>query len=125
MADIGAGSGWFTVRAARRVGGREWCMRWISIRRRSYIDERARKEQLQNVKTILSKPDDPQLPAGSVDAVLMLKTYHEVAQPVTLLKHLRRRCGRERRWGLLTATGTARITESARCRDSRGEGGGI
>ena len=38
---------------------------------------------------MVSKADDPVLPAGSVDAVLMLKTYHEVAQPVTLLKNLR------------------------------------
>ncbi|HXX00152.1 MAG TPA: hypothetical protein VEJ00_02985 [Candidatus Acidoferrales bacterium] len=47
------------------------------------------KEQLGNVKTILSEPDDPLLPARSVDAVLLLKTYHEVAQPVVLLRKLR------------------------------------
>ena len=41
------------------------------------------------MKTILSKPDDPGLPAHSVDAVLLLKTYHEVANPVTLLRNLR------------------------------------
>lgn len=38
---------------------------------------------------ILSQPDDPQLPADSVDAVLLLKTYHEVARPVVLLRNLR------------------------------------
>jgi ubiquinone/menaquinone biosynthesis C-methylase UbiE len=54
-----------------------------------HIGERAQKEQLQNVKTILSKPDDPMLPANSVDAVLLLKTYHEVAHPITLLRNLR------------------------------------
>ena len=54
-----------------------------------YIGERAQKEQLQNVKTILSKADDPLLPASAVDAVLLLKTYHEVAQPVVLLQNLR------------------------------------
>jgi len=41
------------------------------------------------VKTILSKPDDPLLPATSVDAVLLLKTYHEVAEPVVLMRKLR------------------------------------
>jgi len=41
------------------------------------------------VKTILSKPDDPLLPASSVDAALLLKTYHEVAQPIVLLQNLR------------------------------------
>jgi len=54
-----------------------------------YIDERASKEQLHNIKTILSKPDDPKLPAASIDSALLLKTYHEVANPVALLRNLR------------------------------------
>ena len=89
VADIGAGSGWFTVRAARRVGG-NGLIYAVDINPEAirYIDERARKEQLQTVKTILGKPDNPLLPARSVDAVLLLKTYHEVAQPVTLLQNL-------------------------------------
>ncbi len=90
VADIGAGSGWFTVRAAKRVGGSGTVYAVdINPEATRYIEDRARKEQLQNVKAILSTPDDPQVPAGSVDAVLMLKTYHEIAHPVDLLKHLR------------------------------------
>jgi len=90
VADIGAGSGWFTVRAARRVGtgGLVYAVD-INPEAVRYVGDRAHKEQLQNVKTILGKPDDPLLPAGSIDAVLLLKTYHEVAQPVTLLQNLR------------------------------------
>jgi SAM-dependent methyltransferase len=90
VADIGAGSGWFTVRAAKRVGesGQVYAVD-INPEAIQYISERVRKEQLPNVKTIVSKPDDPLLPAGSVDAVLMLKTYHEVAHPVVLLSNLR------------------------------------
>ncbi len=90
VADIGAGSGWFTVRAARRVGehGAVYAVD-INPEAIRYIDGRARKEQLRNIKTIRSKPDDPLLPAGSVDAVLLLKTYHEVAEPVVLLRNLR------------------------------------
>ncbi len=90
VADIGAGSGWFTVRAARRVdrGGLVFAVD-INPEAIRYIGERARKEHLQNVKTILGKADNPLLPASSVDAVLLLKTYHEVAQPVTLLQNLR------------------------------------
>jgi ubiquinone/menaquinone biosynthesis C-methylase UbiE len=90
VADIGAGSGWFSVRAARRVGvaGIVYAVD-INPEAIQYIDQRTHKEQLTNVKTILSKPDDPLLPAHSVDAVLMLKTYHEVANPVTLLRNLR------------------------------------
>jgi len=90
VADIGAGSGWFTVRAARRAGD-AGVVYAVDINPESirYIDERAQKEKLRNVKTILGKPDDPLLPAGAVDAVLLLKTYHEVAEPVALLRNLR------------------------------------
>jgi SAM-dependent methyltransferase len=90
VADIGAGSGWFTVRAARRVG-ETGVVYAVDINPDSirYVDDRARKEKLGNVKTILGKADDPLLPAGTVDAVLLLKTYHEVAEPVALLRNLR------------------------------------
>src|ERR1700690_427726 len=90
VADIGAGSGWFTVRAARRVtGSGTFYAVDINPEAIQYIDQRAKEEQLQNIKTILSKPDDPQLPADSIDAVLLLKTYHEVAHPIVLLRNLR------------------------------------
>jgi ubiquinone/menaquinone biosynthesis C-methylase UbiE len=90
VADIGAGSGWFTVRAARRVDERGTVYA-VDINPESirYIAARAQKEQLHNIKTILSKADDPLLPGGTVDAVLLLKTYHEVAEPVALLRNLR------------------------------------
>jgi cyclopropane fatty-acyl-phospholipid synthase-like methyltransferase len=90
VADIGAGSGWFTVRAARRAGegGSVYAVE-INRDYLKHIDERARQEHLANIHTILGKEDDPMLPAGSVDSVLILKTYHEIAQPVRLLVHLR------------------------------------
>ena len=90
VADIGAGSGWFTVRAARRVTetGIVYAVD-INPEATRYIDARVTKENLHNVKTILSKSDDPELPAGKIDAVLLLKTYHEVANPVALLRNLR------------------------------------
>jgi SAM-dependent methyltransferase len=90
VADIGAGSGWFTLRAARLVAG-SGTVYAVDINPEAiqYIVQRAKKEQLQNIKPILSRPDDPQLPASSVDAVLLLKTYHEIANPIVLLKNLR------------------------------------
>jgi SAM-dependent methyltransferase len=90
VADIGAGSGWFTVRAARRVtsSGRVYAVD-ISSDAVRHISERATKEKLANVTAIESKPDNPLLPGGSVDAVLLLKTYHEVQDPLELLKNLR------------------------------------
>lgn len=90
VADIGAGSGWFTVRAARRVTGTGSVYAVdINPDATRYIDKRAQKEGLHNVKTILSKSDDPQLPANQIDSVLLLKTYHEVEKPVALLRNLR------------------------------------
>jgi ubiquinone/menaquinone biosynthesis C-methylase UbiE len=90
VADIGAGSGWFTVRAARQVGeqGNVYAVD-INPEAVRYVGERARKEHLRNVKTILGKADDALLPANAVDSVLLLKTYHEVADPVALLRKLR------------------------------------
>jgi ubiquinone/menaquinone biosynthesis C-methylase UbiE len=78
------------VRAARRVtsSGTVYAVD-INPEAIQYIDARAKKEQLENIKTILSRPDDPQVPAHSIDAVLLLKTYHEVAHPVVLLRNLR------------------------------------
>ena len=89
VADIGAGSGWFTVRAAKRVGdtGTVYAVD-INPEAIRYINSRIRKENLHNIKPIFGKPDNPLLP-GTVDAVLLLKTYHEVAQPITLLRNLR------------------------------------
>jgi len=89
VADIGAGSGWFTVRAAKRVGdtGKVYAVD-INPAAIKYIDERIQKDHIENIKTIVSKPDNPLLPPDSVDAVLLLKTYHEVAEPSALLRNL-------------------------------------
>jgi SAM-dependent methyltransferase len=106
VADIGAGSGWFTVRAARRVGpsGLVYAVD-INPEAIRYVGVRARKEQVQNVKTILSQPENPLLPASSVDAVLLLKTYHEVAQPVTLLQNLRAALRPDAKVGIIDRNG--------------------
>ncbi len=90
VADVGAGSGWFTVRASKRVGssGQVYAVD-INPAAIRHIDERIQNEQLNNIKAILGKADNPELPPNSVDAVLLLKTYHEVAEPVALLRNLR------------------------------------
>ena len=107
VADIGAGSGWFTVRAARRVGtsGRVYA---VDINRDylKYIEARAYREKLSNVRTVLGKEDDPLLPQQSVDAVLILKTYHEIAQPIRVLKRLRQSMRSGARLGIIDRNGT-------------------
>lgn len=90
VADVGAGSGWFTILAAKRVreSGRVYAVD-INPAAIRYIEDRLQKEHVLNVKTILGQEDDPVLPGDQIDAVLLLKTYHEVAKPVALLRHLR------------------------------------
>ncbi len=91
VADIGAGSGWFTVRAARKVGPTGTVFAEdINPAAMTFIDQRAAKEKLKNVQTVLGTTDDPKLPPESVDAVLILKTYHEFGRPVELMERVRR-----------------------------------
>ena len=90
VADVGAGGGWFSVRAARRVspGGTVYAED-INPHAIDAIHDRAAKENLPNIAAVLGTPDDPKLPANSLDAALMLRVYHEVAHPPTLLANLR------------------------------------
>ncbi len=105
VADIGAGSGWFTVRAAKRVGSGTVFAVDINPDAMGYIAKRVEKEHISNVKTVLSKPEDPMLPEQSVDAVLLLKTYHEVANPVELLRNLRQALRAGARVGVIDRNG--------------------
>lgn len=90
VADIGAGGGWFSVRAARRVspGGTVYAED-INPHAVDAIHERAVKENLSNISVVLGTADDPRLPADTLDAALMLRVYHEIAHPPTLLGSLR------------------------------------
>lgn len=109
VADIGAGSGWFTVRAARRAGagGLVYAVE-INEDYLKHIEERARRENLANVRTVLGGEDDPHLPPASVDAVLLLKTYHEITQPVRLLSRLRASLREGARVGIIDRRGDGR-----------------
>lgn len=106
VADIGAGSGWFSVRAARRVtpAGFVYAVD-INPEAIRYIQDRVIREGVGNVRTILGKPEDPLLPAESIDAVLLLKTYHEVAEPVTLLKSMHKALRPKARIGIIDRNG--------------------
>jgi ubiquinone/menaquinone biosynthesis C-methylase UbiE len=89
VADIGAGSGWFTVRSARRVR-KEGVVYAVEINPEyvRHIKRRAKREKLLNIRTILGKPHDPMLAPASINAALLLKTYHEIADPIGFLRRL-------------------------------------
>lgn len=105
VADIGAGSGFFTVLAARRVGNKGTVYAEdINPEAIQYIDARLKKEDLHNVKAVLGKPDNPLLPAP-VNAVLLLKTYHEIADPVVLFRNLRHSLAKDAKVGVIDRNG--------------------
>lgn len=90
VADIGAGSGWFTVRFARRVGPRgKVFAEDINPQAITYIHERAAREKLGNVTVVQGTPDDPRLPAKTIHAAMFMKVYHEIAHPVPFMSALR------------------------------------
>ena len=88
VADLGAGGGWFTVRLARRVGPNGVVYAEdIQAEMIESIESRVSRAGLSNVRTILGTPDDARLPTA-LDAVLIVGTYPEVEEPVTLLRNV-------------------------------------
>jgi SAM-dependent methyltransferase len=106
VADIGAGSGWFTTRAAKRVSekGKVFAVE-INQEYIDYINNRAKKENFSNIQTVLGTEDNPKLAENSVDAVLILKTYHEIGQPVKVLQNIRKSLRRDARVGIIDKNG--------------------
>ncbi len=106
VADLGAGSGWFTTRAAKRVGakGKVFAVE-INQEYINYINDRAKKENFTNIQTILGTEDNPKLAANSVDAILILKTYHEIGQPVKVLQNIRKSLKKDALLGIIDKNG--------------------
>ncbi len=106
VADLGAGSGWFTVRAAKRVGekGKVFAVE-INQEYINHINDRAKKENFSNIQTVLGTEDNPKLSAKSVDVVLILKTYHEIGQPVKVLQNLRKSLKKDALLGIIDRNG--------------------
>ena len=90
VADIGAGSGYYASRMARRVGpsGRVYATD-IQQGMIDLLDRRIRSEGLANVTTVLGGMDDPKLPANSIDLAIMVDVYHELQQPQIFLQRLK------------------------------------
>jgi ubiquinone/menaquinone biosynthesis C-methylase UbiE len=90
VAELGAAGGWFTVRLARRVGPNGIVYAEdIQPQMVGGIARRAQREKVPWVQPILGTATDPRLPAG-VDAILIADVYHEVEDPIALLKNAAR-----------------------------------
>jgi ubiquinone/menaquinone biosynthesis C-methylase UbiE len=107
VADIGAGGGWFTVRAAKRVApGGKVIAEDINPRYIDAVRKRAANEHLDDVVELLGTPDNPNLPADSLDAALMLKVYHEIAHPQLVLANLHAAMKPGARFGIIDRNGS-------------------
>lgn len=88
VADLGAGSGWFTIRLAVRVGPNGLVLAEdVQSPMIQAIKVRVDRMGLKNVKTVLGTSTDPRFPVP-VDAVLIVDAYHEMEQPVVLLRNV-------------------------------------
>lgn len=90
VADIGAGSGYYASRIARRVGpsGRVFATD-IQPGMIALLDRRIASERLTNMTTVLGAPDDPKLPPNSLDLAIMVDVYHELQDPQVFLQRLK------------------------------------
>jgi len=90
VADIGAGSGYYSSRMAKRVGptGHVYATD-IQPGMIALLERRIKSEGLANVTTVLGGLDDPKLPPQSIDLAIMVDVYHELQEPQIFLQRLK------------------------------------
>lgn len=87
VADVGAGSGYFTAHLAHEAGadGRVFAVE-ISERELSRLRRLAEDEPLENIEVVQGEIDDPRLPELLVDAVLVVDAYHEMTEHAAMIQ---------------------------------------
>jgi predicted methyltransferase len=89
VADVGCGSGYFTFKLAERVGPQgEVYAEDIDEKEVAGIGRRAKLEVLKQVRPIVGVADDPRLPSATLDAILVVNSYHEWREYSKMLQHL-------------------------------------
>jgi ubiquinone/menaquinone biosynthesis C-methylase UbiE len=89
VADIGAGSGYFSFRLAKRVGPKGKVLAVdIQPEMLDIIRKRMEAAKVKNIMPIEGEEDDPRLPAGAVDMILMVDVYHEFAYPWEMTRNM-------------------------------------
>lgn len=80
VVDVGAGSGYFTVRLARAVGptGKVIAVD-VLPGMIEYLDRRVKEEKLTNIQSVLAEPGDPKLPPASADLIFICNTLHHIS----------------------------------------------
>ena len=105
VADLGAGGGWFTIRLARRVG-QYGLVYAVDVQRLMIeaIERRVQREGLNNVKALMGTENDPRLPAGALDAVLIVDAFPEMPDPAAVLRNVSRSLKPHGRIGIIDFT---------------------
>ena len=87
VADIGAGSGYFTFRLADQVGPKGKVLA-VEIQQEmlDIIAKKMKAKKVDNIKLVLGTENDPKLDDNSVDLMLMVDVYHEIEQPYEMTK---------------------------------------
>jgi predicted methyltransferase len=90
VADVGAGSGYMTVRLAKAVGpaGKVYAND-LQPGMLQLLEKTIAREKLTNVTPILGTIDDPRLPAEAIDLAIMVDVYHEFSQPQVMLQKIK------------------------------------
>ena len=86
VADIGAGSGYFSFRMAQQVPEGKVYAVDIQPEMLEAIASRKKDRQVDNIKTVLGAEDNPQLPPESIDLAFMVDAYHEFAYPREMME---------------------------------------
>lgn len=108
VADLGCGEGYFTERLSRRVGpqGTVYAVD-VDDDALGKLRERIRRENLQNVKLVRARSDNPMLPENSLDAVLIVNAYHEMREHDAVLRAVCAALRAGGRLGVIDASGEA------------------
>jgi len=86
VADIGAGTGYFSFRIAPKVPRGKMLAVDIQPEMLDLLKKAARQRRVKNVEPVLGKVDDPNLPDSSVDAALLVDAYHEFDHPREMME---------------------------------------
>jgi arsenite methyltransferase len=91
LADLGAGSGYFTFRLAQAAGpsGKVYAID-VDPDMTELVTKKAKQRGAENVEVILAKPQDPMLPERSIDLVFSANTYHHIDNRVSYFARLRK-----------------------------------
>ncbi len=89
VADVGAGTGYFAPHLSRAVGpSGKVIAEDIEPKMVEWLEARAKRERLDNVRPLLGTADDPKLPAGEVDRILVVDTWHHIDDRAAFSKKL-------------------------------------